>query len=78
MEGDLKGYIRDLNRRGVDGLPDRETEQLKDYLEFLTWKAKEKKSSPEQRKKIRLRNALLKQWKNRPMSRMRTSNHFYK
>ena len=32
----------------MDGLPDRETEQLKDYLEFLTWKAKEKKSSPEQ------------------------------
>ena len=78
MERDLKGYISDLNRRGVDGLPDRETEQLKDYFEFLTSKAKEKKSSPEQRNKIRLRNALLKQWKNRPMSRMRTSNHFYK
>lgn len=41
MVGALKGYIRGLNRRGVDGLPDRETEQLKDYLEFLTWKAKE-------------------------------------
>lgn len=35
----------------MDGLPDQETEQLKDYLEFLTWKAKEKKSSPEQIKK---------------------------
>ena len=77
MVGDLKGYIRGLNRRDVDGLPDRETEQLKGYLEFLNWKAKEKKSSPEQ-KKIRLRNALSKQWKNRPMSRMRTLNHFYK
>ena len=37
--------------KAVDGLPDQETEQLKDYLEFLTWKAGEKKSSPEQRKK---------------------------
>ena len=35
----------------MDGLPDRETEQLKDYLEFLTWKAKEKKSSSEQIRK---------------------------
>ncbi len=26
----------------VDQLPDRETEQLKDYLEFLTWKSKQK------------------------------------
>ena len=37
--------------KAVDGLPDQETEQLKDYLEFLTWKAGEKKSSPEQRQK---------------------------
>ncbi len=78
MERDLKGYICDLNRRGVDGLPDRETEQLKDYLEFLTWKAKEKKSSPEQRKKIQLRNALSKQWKNHRTSPLKTLKHFYK
>ena len=77
MVGDLKGYIRGLNRRVVDGLPDRETEQLKGYLEFLNWKAKEKKSSPEQ-KKIRLLNALSSQWKNRRMSPKKTSNHFYK
>ena len=37
--------------KAVDGLPDQETEQLKDYLEFLTWKVGEKKSSPEQTKK---------------------------
>ena len=42
---------REWIHKAVDGLPDQETEQLKDYLEFLTWKAKEKKSSPEQRKK---------------------------
>ena len=43
--------IREWIHKAVDGLPDQETEQLKDYLEFLTWKAKEKKSSPEQMKK---------------------------
>lgn len=39
---------REWIHKTVDGLPDQETEQLKDYLEFLTWKAKEKKSSQEQ------------------------------
>ena len=43
--------IREWIHKAVDGLPDRETEQLKDYLEFLTWKTKEKNSSTEQRKK---------------------------
>ena len=31
---------REWIRKTVDGLPDREAEQLKEYLEFLTWKAK--------------------------------------
>ena len=42
---------REWIHKAVDGLPDQETEQLKDYLEFLTWKAKGKKLSPEQTKK---------------------------
>ena len=74
----MKTPTREWIHKAVDGLPDQETEQLKDYLEFLTWKAKEKKSSPEQRKKIRLRNALSRQWKNRRMSPVKTSKHFYK
>ena len=35
---------REWIHKAVDGLPDQETEQLKDYLEFLTWKAGKKKS----------------------------------
>ena len=30
----------------VDQLPQKDAEQLKDYLEFLTWKSKQQKSEP--------------------------------
>ena len=51
---------REWIHKTVDGLPDREAEQLKDYLEFLTGKAKKKKSAPEQTKKNPIAQRIIK------------------
>ena len=37
---------REWIHQAFDQLPDREAEQLKDFLEFLTWKANQKKPEP--------------------------------
>ena len=44
----MQTATREWIHKTVDQLPDRETEQLKDYLEFLTWKSKRQKSEPKQ------------------------------
>ncbi len=38
----MQAVTREWIHKAVDQLPDQETEQLKDYLEFLTWKSKQK------------------------------------
>ena len=42
----MQAVTREWIHKAVDKLPDRETEHLKDYLEFLTWKSKQQKSEP--------------------------------
>jgi hypothetical protein len=44
----MQTTTREWIHKTVDELPDRETEQLKDYLEFLTWKSKQQESEPKQ------------------------------
>ena len=42
----METATREWIHQTLDQLPDREAEQLKDYLEFLTWKAQQQKSEP--------------------------------
>lgn len=50
----------------VDQLKDRETEQLKDYLEFLTWKSKQQKPEPKQTGKNPIAQRIIKAMKEPP------------
>lgn len=50
--------IREWIHKTVDGLPDREAEQLKNYLEFLTWKAKGQAPLSERTNPIRIIEAM--------------------
>lgn len=50
--------MREWIHKTVDGLPDREAEQLKNYLEFLTWKAKEQEPLSERTNPIRIIEAM--------------------
>lgn len=50
--------IREWIHKTVDGLPDREAEQLKNYLEFLTGKAKEQEPLSERTNPIRIIEAM--------------------
>ena len=42
----MQNTTREWIHKAVDKLPDREVEQLKDYLEFLIWKSKQQESEP--------------------------------
>ncbi len=44
----MQAVTREWIHKAVDQLPDQETEQLKDYLEFLTWKSNQQESEPKQ------------------------------
>ena len=44
----MQAVTREWIHKAVDKLPDREAEQLKGYLEFLTWKSKQQESEPKQ------------------------------
>ncbi len=57
---------REWRHKAVDRLPDRETEQLKDYLEFLTWKAKGQETLSEQKRKNPIAQRLIKAMEKSP------------
>lgn len=57
---------REWIHKTVDKLKDQEAEQLKDYLEFLTWRSKQQKSEPTQTGKNPIAQKIIKAMKEPP------------